>query len=201
MRTILRSIPLFILPLLAGSFAACSLLPPRALVPATYDFGPAPKRPVSPPLSGLVFLGFRAVPWLAGTSIHYRLLYRQAQELRRYGGKTWLAPPESLMSRRLRVEFAELEVASAPRYTLTLHLVTFEQDFLSPQKAYDHLGVIAILHRPLQADWQISHDFRLTEKTAPSAGGAIRGFALLDDRFNRQLIQWIEREIKGRRTR
>jgi cholesterol transport system auxiliary component len=198
MRTIHRTIPWFILPLLAGSFAACSLLPSRAPVPVTYDFGPAPKQPVAPPLSGLVFLGFRSVPWLSGTSIHYRLLYRQAQELRRYGGKTWLAPPGSLMSRRLEVELAELGVASRPRYTLTLHLVTFEQDFSTPQKADDRLDVIAVLHRPLQADWEVSHDFRLTESTAPSAEGAIRGFATLDDRFNRELIQWIEREIKRR---
>jgi cholesterol transport system auxiliary component len=200
MRTIHRSVLLFVLPLLAGSFSACSLLPPRAHVPTTYDFGPSPKLATTPPLAGLVFLGFRAVPWLSGTGIHYRLLYRQAQELRRYGGKTWLASPGSLMASRLASEFAVLGLPSRPRYTLSLRLVTFEQDFSSPKSADDRLGVIAVLRRPLRADWQVSHDFRLTRKTPPTAGGAIRGFAVLDDRFNRQLIRWIEREINGRGT-
>jgi hypothetical protein len=199
MRTILRSIPPFVLLcIVAGAFAACSLVPPRARPPASYDFGPAPPLPATPPLTGLVFLGFHAVSWLSGTGIHYRLLDRQAQELRRYGGRVWIAPPASLMASRLAGELAVLERPSRPRYTLMLRLITFEQDFTSPTNARDRLGVLAILRRPLRADWQVSHAFRLSGKTPPTATGAIRGFAILDRRFNRQLIQWVGREIRGR---
>ena len=178
---------------------ACSLYPAPSPAPHLFDFGPPHvRRYHGPALPPLAFAGFEAAAGAGGSGIHYRLLDRHPDELRRYPAAIWLAPPTRLMDARLKTRLAALSRPGTPRYLLRLTLVSWEEDFITSTSAEDRVVVDATLERPLDQDWQLHHVFVLTEGAAPGAPGAVVGFASLDHTLDRAITRWIAQAIRLR---
>lgn len=175
--------------------SACSLYPSEAPALRLFDFGPPHvgtyRGPNLPPLT---FAGVEASAGVESSGIHYRLLYRDPHELRRFPGALWLAPPARLLAARLRTRIDALSRPGTPRYVLILDLTAWEVDFTSPTSGLDRVSLDATLTRPLEKDWRARQVFSFSKKAGPRVPGVVAGFASLDRRLNRALTVWIAHE-------
>jgi cholesterol transport system auxiliary component len=100
----MRRHTMFIVALITvtGLLAACTPTRREAQVIRYFDFGPEPAR--TPPKIPAVLQvpGVSAPEWLESTSIPYRLAYRDPQAAYAYVTGRWVAPPNSLLTGRLK---------------------------------------------------------------------------------------------------
>lgn len=122
-------------------------------------------------------------PWLAGTAMHYRLLYRDEQQLAAYAQSDWLAPPATLLEPILRSAIAaggDWRAVIGPRdpaqadATLHIRLDDFSQVFSQPQDSAAVIDATTTLidnhddHVLAQRHFHVE----VAAPTADAAGGA-----------------------------
>ena len=188
--------------------AGCGVLPPPAAAPAVHDFGPDPAMPAGP-TTPVVAAAVTAPSWLAGTQIHYRLLYDEPTRLRAYAENRWIAAPSELMQLRLQQAFGNrLSIepgAASQRYSLQVELLDFEQTFESAQSARVHLSAVATLRNAAGGPVLAQRLFTLTVPASPDVRGAVQGCAQAVDRLLVQVVQWtagrLSAEAHGAATR
>lgn len=82
--------------------AACSPTRREAVMIRYYDFGPEPAAAASKIPAVLQVPNVSAPEWLESTAIQYRLAFRDPQAVYTYATGRWLAPPNSLLTGRLK---------------------------------------------------------------------------------------------------
>lgn len=199
MRTIIFPVLALIVVSLAPS--ACSDLPATRV--AHYDLHEAPPASESAEKS-MDKVASKAFPvgsitissasWLAGTDMHYRLLYADPQRRFRYGEAQWIAPPAELLEHLLVRDFAAAPRSkSVASCRLILALDEMEQRFESPQRSHVQLDVRvslvmergdAVLARTLFAPRQSA------EPADARGGAAAAGQAAR--RLQGELLDWLE---------
>ncbi len=86
----------------AGALAACTPARHESAPIRYFDFGPEPVRS-APGIPALLQVpGVTAPEWLESTAIEYRLAYRDPQAVYTYVTGRWVAPPNSLLTSRLK---------------------------------------------------------------------------------------------------
>lgn len=177
---------------------ACSVLPQRPSPPPVYDLGPVPieetaERAGHPAL--MTRIAADAV--YDDQAIYYRLQYRDPARLRRYHQARWAVPPAKLLEERLRVRLTDRaqEIGrlsgSVVRYRLQGRLESFEQRYLTPDKAEAvvrmHLTLVAPTERRLIAQRLIT----VRVPTESGIQGAVNGLADAGRRSVERAVDWL----------
>lgn len=147
---------------------ACAA-PTKPPSPAAYDLGMADVawRPAGLPLRGV---GVFAPSWLAGTAMHYRLLYADGLRREAYVESRWAAPPGELIERAL----SRQTPAQGGGCRLRLDLDELAQVFDAPQASRVVLEARASLVAPRRDAVLVRQAFAVA---APAAGADARGGA------------------------
>lgn len=188
MTLVFATLPLLLL------VSACSILPSRSQLPAVYDLGMASRTgSAGLPLPTVQLGTVTESDWLSSTAMYYRLLYDDPQRLRSYVDSRWSGTPAELMEGRLELALAKIPdtLPSGGHYTLDVHMLTFEQDFSSPQAASVHLEVWVILRRSADQRRVAQRLFSYQKSGTPDARGAAEGFSALSNVFTSSLLKWI----------
>lgn len=142
--------------------------------PARYDFGgltgSGPRLHAS-----LAAVEVRAMSWLAGTDMHFRLDYAEPLRRRAYAESRWVAPPGELLQ-----AFLKRRMASDPPESggvgcrLRLVLDELEQRFDDTQHSRVVLEVRATLSPPRGPEMLSTRVFQISKQagTADARGGA-----------------------------
>lgn len=189
------SAALFIL--MVAGLAGCSVFPSRAPEILTdHDFGPL--RAHAAPSDALpVTVRAKSVPWLSGTTIHYRLLYKDPTAIHIYAQNRWIAAPATLLKARVRWRLGAAPTFSAKPPSevdrLVIILSRFDQDFTAPHRAFVRLTASARLY-------DIATDQLIAQKTvdlrrpcAPDAQGAVTGLSRLARKASAAFARLAER--------
>ncbi|WP_297445045.1 ABC-type transport auxiliary lipoprotein family protein [Acidiferrobacter sp.] len=178
-----KTLRIFVVTLAVIGLAGCTLFPARAPQALTvHDFGPlrahTPTRDMPP-----VIVRVQAVAWLSGTTIHYRLLYRDPTAVHVYAQNRWIAPPASLLKARIRWRLGMGSVFAArpstPIERLVIVLSRFDQDFTTPHRAFVRLDATARLYDGASARVLAQKTVDLKRRCAPDAQGAVMGLSRL----------------------
>jgi cholesterol transport system auxiliary component len=170
---------------------ACGALPEPPALPALHDFGPPPAARDAPGASAIVVDAVTAPSWLAGSPIHYRLLYDEPTRLRAYAQNVWVAPPAEMLRQRLQVAFDRSGAQAAPARRLRVRLLDFEQEFSSPSSAGVRLRALARLHAADDA-LLAQRLFSVRVATSPDVQGALAGSSQAAEELLAQIVQWSE---------
>lgn len=178
-----KSASAFPLILMVAGLAGCSLFPSRAPEILTdHDFGPLHAHAVladAPP----VIVRAKSLPWLSGTTIHYRLLYKDPTALHIYAQNRWVAPPAALLKARVRWRLGAMPAfgAQPPRHIdrLVIVLSRFDQDFTAPHHAFVRLTASARLYDVATGQVLARQTVNLRQPCAPDAQGAVTGLSEL----------------------
>ena len=192
-----RTYRLFALMLAVTGVAGCSLFPARAPEILTdHDFGPlhahAPIPHVAP-----VTVRAKSVAWLSGTTIHYRLLYRDPTAVHVYAQNRWIAPPASLLKARIRWRLGMGPVLSARPSVhierLVIVLSRFDQDFTTPHRAFVRLEAMARLYDVATGRVLAQKTVDLKRRCAPDARGAVTGLSDLARQASAAFVHLVTR--------
>ncbi|MHB1566438.1 MAG: ABC-type transport auxiliary lipoprotein family protein [Acidiferrobacter sp.] len=196
-------------PLLRGLMAAgalCAIAGCASLFPSRgpnltvqHDFGPSPT--YHPQATVPILLRVRAVPWLTGTTIHYRWAYQDPTAVYAYAENRWLAPPAVLLAARLRATLGPAPVATAPPplYRLVVTIQSFSQDFETPSTAHVHVQIEGRLDDASNGQRLAVDDLNWRRPCPPSARGAIAGLSKLARQASRVLAAWAVAHARGPR--
>ncbi len=169
--------------LAAAGVAGCSLFPSRAPEMLTeHDFGPL-RAHIRAHRTPPVILRVKSAPWLSGTAIHYRLLYRDPTAIHVYAQNRWVAPPPALLKARVRWRLGAGPVPGAPAPAridrLVIVLTRFDQDFTAPDHAFVRLTATARLYNAATGRLVAQKTVDLKRRCAPDARGAVMGLSRL----------------------
>lgn len=182
-------------PLLAA--CACSVLPdpPPPLQP--FDLGPLTETSAAPVVPGCIALDRVEAPsWMEGTGIHYRLLRDQPQAYRTYAYHAWVAPPTELVAQRIRRLLFSADCGSSAGHTqLHVQLVTFEQVFESPERAYTEVHLYATLSQGLDSS-PVRRVFAGRRESRPDVYGAVEALPALTDELIMEMGAWIAGQVR-----
>jgi cholesterol transport system auxiliary component len=159
---------------------------------AVYDFGLAPASTSS---GQSVFIAdVRSADWLETTDMLYRLGYRDARGLARFGSSRWAGAPGAMLTVRLR-QSAGSALTSRSRQakcTLSLNLSEFSQVFDSESSSRAVMHLQASLAENQTAGRFVGREFRIEKiaRTTDAAGGAA-AFAQIVDELTRQIDAWV----------
>jgi len=161
----------------ALGLGGCSLFPTRSPeILIDHDFGPL-HRHKTQALTGPVLLHAKSASWLAGTSIHYRLLYQDPTAIYVYANNRWAAPPATLLKARIRWRLGMgPNVGARPPgrlERLVLVISRFDQDFTTPHKAFARLTVWGRLYDVTSGALIATDLVDLRSPCAPNVGGAV----------------------------
>ena len=164
----------------------CSLFPSRAPeLLVDHDFGPIQTR-ISDKPETPILVHVKSLSWLAGTSIHYRLLYRDPTAVYAYADNRWIAPPAALLKARLRARLGAgitMTAGPAPQVErLVLVLSRFDQNFSAPNKAFVRLAIQGQLYDVTTGQLLATKTVDLRQPCAPSVTGAVEGLSALAKR-------------------
>jgi cholesterol transport system auxiliary component len=154
--------------------------------PALHDFGiiDVPIQSRQEPASAEI--GVVAPKWLSDNRIRYRLLYTQPTRVRFYNRDLWIAPPPELLKLHLTSERLD------PNYSLSVHLLNFEQQFEAPGSASVLLQFSADVFAVDSKKKLAAREFVLRSgKVSPDAEGAVEGFAELAKQASQQIQTWL----------
>jgi cholesterol transport system auxiliary component len=127
---------------LAGLLFACSSAQQAGPPIRYFDFGPEPQRNVSKISAVLQVPSISAPEWLESTTIQYRLSYREPQTVYTYSAGRWVAPPNSLLTSRLKTALGGGTGVASPTDTIRagcivrVALEDFSQTFDSQQTSH-----------------------------------------------------------------
>lgn len=190
----------FVVGLFLIVLGGCSLFPsrpPELLV--DHDFGPIQTRTSDKP--GVpVLIHVKSLSWLAGTNIHYRLLYRDPTAVYAYADNRWIAPPAALLKARLRARLGlGTTVTAGPPpevERLVLVLSRFDQSFSAPDKAFVRLAIQGRLYDVTTGQVLAEKTVDLKQATAPNVTGAVEGLGTLARRADRIFVQLVRRHAR-----
>lgn len=181
------------------AIAGCaSLFPSRGPdLTVRHDFGPSPT--YHPQAAVPILLRVRAVPWLMGTTIHYRLAYQDPTAVYTYAENRWLAPPTLLLAARLRATLGPAPVATAPPplYRLVVTIQSFGQDFETRSTAHVHVQIEGRLDDVSNGQRLAVDDLNWRRPCPPNVRGAIAGLSKLARRASRVLAAWATARVRG----
>ncbi len=176
--------------------ACCSLAVLLALVacsssqpaPAVFDFGPRPT--AAAPSVRVQILDVAAPPWLAGSSLAYRLEYRDPFRRETYRDSRWAAPPADLLTERLRQRAAVAAASSLATGSVVQVRVELEdcsQAFSSPTQS----RVVLRLRAWRNDQAGMPKVFEVSQVApSPDAAGAVEGLSRAADALIDQLLAW-----------
>ncbi|MHB8254077.1 MAG: ABC-type transport auxiliary lipoprotein family protein [Acidiferrobacter sp.] len=173
----------------------CTLFPSRTPdLLVDHDFGPVHVhktiRATEP-----VLLHIKSLSWLAGTRIHYRLLYRDPTAIYVYADNRWIAPPAALLKARIRARLSLGQTLSAhtPRHIdrLVLVLSRFDQSFVSPDRAFVRLAIVGRLYNVATGKLVASQTMNLRRACTPDARGAVTGLSALAREAATSFVQFV----------
>ena len=128
--------------ILAGMLAACTPARQEAQTIRYFDFGPEPARSL-PNIPALLQVPSISAPeWLESTTIEYRLAYRDPQAVFSYVTGRWVAPPNSLLTSRLKTALGSGAGVASPSDSIRAGCVVrvsvedFSQTFDSTQASH-----------------------------------------------------------------
>lgn len=178
-----RFLPLLLLTMLT----ACSLAPPRQQQSTTYYDLPAFKAEASAALRSL-----DVVPssWLAGTAMHYRLLYADANRREHFAGSRWSGQPAELLGIRLQRSLMASHDGPGAGCRLRLDLDDFSQVFDSAQRSRMVLEARATLYGAQQKVLG-RHAISLAEPAGSDAASGVAASGPLGTALIRELRGWI----------
>jgi cholesterol transport system auxiliary component len=165
---------------------------------AVYDFGP-------PAVSGEdvdagrrtehLALEVRAVPWLDGLGIDYRLVYGDPLRRNQYVDSRWAAPPARLLAQQLRRRLGFVAAEGfAGDCVLRVELQEFSHVFTAPRVSHGVLqGQVSLIDGKHRLIARRTVDIERPARSADAAGGA-RALAEAGEELGRQLAGWLERE-------
>ncbi|MDE3011153.1 MAG: membrane integrity-associated transporter subunit PqiC [Pseudomonadota bacterium] len=168
--------------------AACSLQPVRPAATAQFDLGAAvPRADGAGPAVQLVDCA--APPWLADTSMRYRLGWLEPLQLQAYRDSRWLAPPCALLGQRVR---AQQPVAAGPGVRqLRIELDAFEQEFSAPQTSDAVVRLRASLALPEAGGSLRSRSFSMRRPAGGDARSGALALAQATDALLAELGAWV----------
>lgn len=192
-----KSIAVFIAGLSLIVLGGCSLFPSRAPeLLVDHDFGPIRTRTSAKP-EAPILVHVKSLSWLAGTSIHYRLLYRDPTAVYAYADNRWIAPPAALLKARLRARLglgATITAGPQPDVErLVLVLSRFDQDFSAPGKAFVQLAIQGQLYDVTTGRLLAIKTVALKRPCAPSVTGAVEGLSALARRASHIFVRLVRR--------
>ena len=184
------------------AFSGCSLLTSRAAPKTEFDFGPEPNARSEPALlsqARLVVYDISAPTWMDGTTMYYRLAYRNAAVPLGYAESEWVMPPAALLTERLRSNAAvhadgeNLPVGVRRPSVCALHseLLEFEQIFDEPHRSHGALR----LRATLECDGVWAQRTFAVDRPAPTpnAAGAVTALVKCAEELERLLKEWVSR--------
>ncbi len=176
----------------------CTLFPTRAPeILVDHDFGPL--RAQTAQVSGPpVLLRVKSLGWLAGTTIHYRLLYQDPTAVHVYAQNRWIAPPTALLKARIRWHLGNaprLQAGTGPIARLVVTLARFDQDFASPRQAFVRLTATAQLYDIGNGALIATTTLNLRQPCAPTVSGAVAGLARLGRVASARLAQFAKKRL------
>jgi cholesterol transport system auxiliary component len=139
---------------------------------------------------------------LEGTSMLYRLLYENKQELRPYAQSRWSMPPAQLLKQRIKTHLNQQGGAVLTSIDgvknlpiLRIELEEFSQHFNSPQQSQVQLRWRASLIKQNQLIAQKIFQAQTTCDSADAKGGA-KAMPQASDRTITELIAWLQTQVK-----
>ncbi|MBR7748429.1 ABC-type transport auxiliary lipoprotein family protein [Undibacterium baiyunense] len=139
---------------------------------------------------------------LEGTSMLYRLLYENKQELRPYAQSRWSMPPAQLLKQRIKTHInqqggAVLTTSDGVKNLpiLRIELEEFSQHFSSPQQSQVQLRWRASLIKQNQLIAQKIFQAQTTCDSADAKGGA-KAMPQASDRTITELIAWLQTQVR-----
>ncbi|MDA8390595.1 MAG: ABC-type transport auxiliary lipoprotein family protein [Gammaproteobacteria bacterium] len=183
----------------ALALAGCGGLLPRPPVDRVvrHDFGPTPRYRAHGIPSTAVWV--TSVPWLAGTGIHYRLLYQDPTAVHSYASNRWLAPPAELLAARVHARLGGMaQPATGTRLRLRVTILRFAQDFRSPHHAIAHMELEARLVRLSNGTVVARHIINIVVPCDADIQGAVAGLSQAARRAVGDLAAFVSAQTKGR---
>lgn len=158
----------------------------RPMAQAEYDFGPMPvmTEPAMSRAAVPLRITVTAPSWLAGTSMHYRLLHAAPAQRHVYAASRWAAPPAELLRLYLQRRLASADIPAGCRFRV--ELVEFEQVFTAPAASHVRLAARARLAPAVQLDIDIEE-----AAPTPDALGGVTAASRAVDRFANRLADWL----------
>jgi len=163
---------------------------PKQRQPALHDFG----APYFKNESGRSFkpaITVTAPKWLRDNRIRYRLLYADPTQVRFYAMDRWIAAPPELLEQQL------INGAKSLGYLLNIHLLDFEQQFESSDRARAVMRFYLEAYAPDDKRLLGAQEFRLEQATRTAdASGAVTAFAELVRQAEDRIQAWLA-ELHG----
>jgi cholesterol transport system auxiliary component len=148
-----------------------------------------------------------APSWLRTTALLYRLDYVPPARPRAYGQSQWAAPPNELLSLRLRERISadndgftiERLPESTAGYRLEVTLEEFTQIFPSPDQSRCIVTLSVLLE---QGDQMLAQKTFQAERPAPTAdaAGAVVGLMHASDADIEDVLIWLQSTLPKRRA-
>ncbi len=162
-----------------------------------HDFGPAPR--FQGRGASFVTVWVTSVPWLRGTDIHYRLLYRDPTAVHSYADNRWLVPPAELLKERLRASLGAVAPPAAGQSArLVVTLVRFAQDFRSPHEAVARLELEVRLVRLAGGEAAVRDSIQVQVPCSADAQGAVTGLSRAAILGVRRVTAFVAAQAKNR---
>ena len=202
--TILRK-HLILLFIFSFCLSACTLLPEKRDLPATFDLGPQRSVATAPAeiAASLLIPPVSANAWLDNTGMQYRLVYQNATRPDAYTQSRWVMTPALLLTDRLRARFAGASrgVVTVPDgakadYALRIELEDFSQSFDTAQSSKVTVRLRASLIDLNTRALQAQKTFATERPAEPNAPGAAQALAVASDVLIDALLAWAAQTLK-----
>ena len=184
--------------LAAAMLAGCATTPPESAQVRYFDFGPEPASSLPRVPVVLSVANFSAPDWLEATTIPYRYLNRDPQLLYSYASSRWLAPPNVLLTYRLKRVLGSgggvVGATDAVRAgcVLRVALEEFNQEFDSAQASHVVVRARAAL---VANDGKVlvgQQSLAITKNTATAdVQGAVGALAAAGDELVGGIVRWL----------
>jgi cholesterol transport system auxiliary component len=148
-----------------------------------------------------------APSWLRTTALIYRLAYEPPAHPRAYAESRWAAPPNEMLSLRLRERISadndgftiERLPESTDGYRLEVTLEDFTQIFPSPNQSRCIVTLNVLLEH---GDQMLAQKTFQTERPAPTAdaAGAVVGLMQASDSDIEDILAWLRSTLATQRT-
>lgn len=175
-----------------------------------YDFGPGTLQAVLPTrmasLHSLALPPVQTTRALDGTSVYYRLHYKDAQQPKAYAQARWSMPVGELIDQKLRYQLGQNRHLLNPQdnlqldkncLILNLQLDEFSQVFEAPDKSVGLLKMRATLSEPQPRGARLLAQRSFTVQqvsTTPDAAGGVHALTSTVELLGTKLEQWVQQQ-------
>jgi cholesterol transport system auxiliary component len=191
----------------AAMLAACTPSRREAQAIRYFDFGPPPARS-QPNISAVLQVPSISAPeWLESTSIPYRLAYRDPQAVFSYVTGRWLAPPNSLLTARLKNALDSGAGVTSPADAIRAGCIvrvavedfsqTFDSEKTSHVSTRARASLVASDGKTLIAQKTFGGD---RPAAAADLSGAVAALGAGGDALVADIVTWLARELDAGTT-